>query len=103
MVVHLDAGPDRDERARELILVIDAEANVLEIGDPLSAPPNLPVLGPLEPTVRQYHTLLREGRQGNPRVEERRRPGERWRNRPAEGLKVSIGDLVGDAMRGGHR
>lgn len=102
MVVHLDAGLDKDERARELVLVVDAEANVLEIGDPLSAPPNLPLLGPLQTTARQYHALRREGRSGNPHVQERS-SSSRWRNRPQGGLKVSLGELVGDAMRGRHR
>lgn len=102
MVVHLDAGPDKQDRPRELVLVIDAHANVLEIGDPLEAPPDLPLLGPIQTTARQYHQLRREKSRGNPVVEERAQGGGRWRNRN-DGLKVSIGDLVNDALRGGRR
>jgi hypothetical protein len=103
MVVHLDAGPDKNDRPREVILVIDARANVLEIGDPLEAPPDLPLLGPIQTTARQFHELRREKQRGNPKVQERRRSGDRWRNRADPGLRVSLGDLVGDAMRGGRR
>lgn len=103
MAVHLDAGPDRDGRSREVVLVYDAAANVVEICDPLSAPPDLPVSAVLHTTVRQYHALKREARRGNPRVQERSRSDNRWHNRPDGGLKVSLGDLVGDALRGGRR
>lgn len=102
MVVHLDAGPDKDDQPRELVLVVDARANVLEIGDPLAAPPGLPLLGPIQTTARQYHELRRERQRGSPRVQERTSKDGRWRNRDA-GLKVSIGDLVNDALRGGRR
>lgn len=103
MVVHLDAGPDKDDRPREVCVIVDASANVLAIQSPVVAPTNLPWAGPFPTTVRGYHELRREAQRGNPRVQERGRENGRWRNRD-EGLKVSIGDLTGGVgQKGGRR
>lgn len=94
MVIHLDAGPDKDERPREVCVIVDASANVVAIQSPVVAPTNLPWAGPYPTTVRGYHELRHAARQGNPRVQERGRRSGRWSTRD-EGLRVSIGDLIG--------
>jgi hypothetical protein len=101
-VLHLDAGPDNDDRPREVCLVLDASANVLAIQSPVVAPADLPWAGPYPTTVRGYHELRRAAQHVNPRVEERGRRNGRWRNRE-EGLRVSLAELTGSGAPRGPR
>lgn len=94
LVVHLDAGPDNDDRPREVCLVLDAAGKVLAIQSPVVAPADVPWSDPIPTTVRGYHQLRREAQHGNPRIQERRKGAGRWEHREG-GLRVPLGEIAG--------
>jgi len=78
MVIHMDAGKDSAGKPREAYVYVDSGANVVGVTKTLER--ELPTFGPIGVKASTYHEMIKLGRQGNPKVRERR--DGRWRERP---------------------
>lgn len=84
MVIHMDAGKDSSNKRRELYVYLDPGANVVGVTKKLER--DLPTFGPVDVKGSTYHEMVKLGRQGNPKVRERRQG--RWHDRP---LSANLG------------
>lgn len=105
MAIHMDAGNDREGRPRRVFAVLDTGANVIDVleqgkqdaADVLEKAgyKALPTFGPIDVKSGVYREMLRQKRQGNPKIQQKR--DGRARNRHNTPLRASLGEL--DAMK----
>lgn len=113
MAIHMDAGQRRDGKKREIFVLLDAGANVVEVieGDSKALAKagyqELPTMGPIDIRPGVYREMLQRQRQGNPEVEQRK--GGRWTARESRPLGATIGERTPDVgamksrlLRGGR-
>lgn len=107
MAIHMDAGPDREQRPRRIFAILDAGANVVDVleqGKKDAAKvladagyQGLPTFGPLDVKTGTYREMLRQKRQGNPEIRQRR--NGRVHKRHNTPLGATIGERASNLKR----
>jgi hypothetical protein len=98
LALHLDAGKDKGGKRRELFVVLDKEAEVVDVIEGNARPKlrlmNVPVMEPtLDVKAGVHREFLRRKRQGNPKVQQRR--NGRWHERKNRLLSATMGERSG--------